>query len=821
MANSVSNQETFEEELQSYIQHMDAELSAAEQLLQAMQAANSQEQSSLSLINGEKITIWVMENIENFSSSLVKQIHPSYFEALSKVSTLNATIASDEAKLEAIDPNVTNTINALQQLTQEAQDMVNDNLRPSDFNKSLQQMGTIFRQLCSVIQDEIQTDLATAGMKKFGSGPNGGSAILQFAGIAIQAEFQEQTSLQSIQTNVINDSVGWQQEKSKAEADLDTSHWYDFFTGGGPDSTKDHAEIRAANAMFGILNEVEALVSSMIVTVDPGMQEFQYELQNLQDKLQKIMAGHGSIQQIKDAMVEALSILVGIIAETQKDASEYDKEMNQGSMASSQMHLNDSLSQEEVIEDAQKYAAIMGKLLGAAKYIGMGVIFLINPGIAMAIMVALQAALTASGEMDKLQNAISDKLGDTGGAALTCGIEMVATAAGAAGIEALIERAAKAAAAAALTEGAEEAGSVGDQEAEKAVAAAVAEGVQKAIDEVVETVTAAAVKSAQGASQVAENVGAAEAEVAALAGGQAANASAQSVQAAKDVVQKAVTQAVEAAQKKVTFAFMSRTITETITSFIRGDLKQMMALAMKEAAENAGKEVQVLAETAAKQASSDVISAPELESIAQTSANRAVANTMKMTEESVGKLDKITLLGERTAGKKALVRAAFTGMAAMGSTGLPADLTALSQKKDAKDLSEGWQIAMEIIQALMQLIGTIGASDIGAQSIMAPGPIQKFLLGAQVAQGSMEAIGTAGEAEANFTQAKAVRAIAQDQSVLDMMQFVMSQLAKDGQLQRDQYSKEMQMASKSNMKLAMHFTDADQEVAQALSVLSV
>jgi hypothetical protein len=216
-----------------------------------------------------------------------------------------------------------------------------------------------------------------------------------------------------------------------------------------------------------------------------------------------------------------------------------------------------------------------------------------------------------------------------------------------------------------------------------------------------------------------------------------------------------------------------------------------------------------------------VIVENEIFSLAQNCANRSVADAMKMTEESVINLNKMTLLGERTAAKKAIVRGAFTGMGAVGSTGLPTALMAQMKREKEKDLSQGWQIAMEVMQALMQLIGTIGASDIGVQSMMAQGPLSKFLLVTQTADSGMQAIGPGGEAEACFMQAHAVKAIAKDQSVLDMMQFIMSQLAKDGQMQRDTYSKEMQAASRSNMKLAMHFTDADQEVAQALAVLAV
>ncbi len=826
---NINSNDDFEKELQAYLQHMQQELSAAQQLIEDMEQAGAQiaqieaeeaNDSSFTHLEAELLKSVVEQmhgltqefkqaeasgnhqetqmfraefpsffdksgNPINFDTSffysVIKQNFPTYYAKYEgKIAGLQAKVQADETKLEAIDPNINGTlINQLNELMENSQNLLYQGLTAGDSNKIMQQTTEIFKQLCSAIMATIQQDLAMEGMKKFGSDPNHAAAILQFAGIAIQAEFQEQSALQNIQTDVINDVTDWYKEKSDAEADLKTGHWYDFFTGGGPDSGKDHAEIRAAEAMINILNQIEKGIAPLIETIDPGMQEFTYELQELKAKFQQYLNGHGTIQEIKDAMVAVLSILVAIIAETTKDAAMYDKEMNQASQATSQMNLNDSLSQQEVIDDAKKYASIMGGLLDAAKYIGMAVIFLLNPGVAMALMVALDAALTATGVMDKLQNALADKLGDIGGAIATCGIEVAGTAGGSAAIEGLIEK-------------------IAIQAAAQATEAAVA----KTIEEVVAKVTESALKSVGGAADVATKAST----------------------AAEEVATKAVTEAVTIAQQKVANAFLSKTVTEFITSIAKGNLKVAMETAAKEAAENAGKEIQVLADTAAKQGSAAVIGDTEIESIAKTAATKAVADALKITEKAAAQIDRLTFagqdLGEKTTGSKALMRGSFTALGAMGSTGLMIDFTALMQHKDKKDLSEGWQTAMEVIQALLQFIGTLGASDIAIAQNLQSG-IPKALLGLEVAQGGMQAIGSAGEAAADFQQAGAVRAIAKDQSTLDMMQFIIEQLRKDGQIQRDQYTKEMQKASETNMSLAMHFNDANQAVAEAMSVLAV
>ena len=779
--NLVNMQQLYEKDLQAYIAHMNEELAAAQSLVNAMDAAQkgissleeemkAMQQQMISYINGfEPVSRLFSTQLRSLEKMYCYSTYKKIGADQGKIDQFNAVIKEKEEALEAIDPNLSGTLVSLNQLIAQSESLLNDDLRDVDLTKMLDQFEKIFDQLCQVIMDKVQIDLAQAGEKEFGLSPNSASAVMQLATVAIRAEFNEQAALESVQNEVITETTDWQSEKSNAEADLKTSHWTDFFTGDGPDVGKDHAIIRAADAMMSLLMSVEELISPMIETVDPGMQEFQIELDALVKKFHQFLDGHGSLLELKDAMIEALSIMVGIVAETSKDAAEFDKEMSKGTQASAQMHLNDSLAEEQVIEDAKKYAAVMGKLMKAVQYIGMALLLLMNPGVGMALMTLLLATLTATGVMDKLQKAMG---GGTGAAIGVGVIEGVGTAGGAAAIEAAIEKVFVSA----------------------AIEASETE-VEETVATVVKTTVEAATKSADGAGK----------------------------EAAEEVTSSTVKQSVTNAQEKMTASLLKRSIPQMLKTLLTKAGREEFALAMKvaqkEAAENAAAAIQDLANTAAKQGSASVIGESEMSSIAETSANKGVASATGASEKSVAKTS--TASTGRAVASKAVKRAAFIFLASAGSTGWSTDLVATMKHKNKNDLSEGWQDAMMIINAILEIIGMIGASGQGSEILSSPGILDKIYLGSSVANDGAGALGSAGEAQANFEQADAVKAISKDQGGLDVMQFVLEQLQKDGNLERKQYANQMAQIGRTNLKLSLHFNDAESAVAQALAVSAV
>lgn len=784
--NTVNNDnQQFQEQLEAYIKHMGQELQDAEELIEALENAQGNKgkyeeyerhllsQMGWSSMEGlsqtaiDKAMEHVITDASHFTQMAVA-VAKQYLAYESVIHSFDTTIQQKEKALESIDPNISGTITSLNELIEKSAKELATNSNITDFNKALGQIDQIVLQFCQVVMDKIQVDLAEAGMKKFGQDPNHAAAVLEFAAMALHGEFNEQNSLQSIQNEVISEATNAQEEKSSAQSDLKTWHWYDaiinFFGGhAGPDVDKDNATVRAANAMLSLLSKVEELISPMITTVDPGMEQFQVQLEDLKKRFEEFLNGKGSLLQLKDAMIAALSIMVGIIAETSKEASMFNKEMSQGTQATAQANLKDSLSEQEVIEDAKKYAAVMGTLLNVLKYVGMAVIFLMNPSAAMAIMVVIDAILNATGVMGMLEKAIADKVGGTGGAIITGLIEAVGTAGGAAALEALVS---------------------------KVVVQAAMEVTEKEVESVVSNVIKTTVESATKAA------------------GKAGE------EAAEKVVTQAVEQAVQQAEKKVAEAFLSKTLSQVITSLVKGDLKIAMEVAQKEAAEAAAEAVQSLAETAAKDGA-QVVSETEIEQLAETAANKAAANVLKISAEDAAKL------GARSVLAKFAIRAGFMGLASAGSTQLMNNIVAEIAKKDKKDLDQTWQVALQIVNAILQLVGMLGSSGMNVTAFGSSGFLSKLFLTTTVAEGAASTVASAGEAEANFEQAGAVKAIAQNQANLDLMQFVLEQLQKNGNIERSEYAKQMQQVAKTNVQLSMHFNDAEIAVAQALAVSAV
>ena len=153
---------------------------------------------------------------------------------------------------------------------------MDEGVLPDDYSKDLQQTTQMFVQLCQLLMDQLKIDLADQGMQKFANDPNFESAFMAFAGMAISAEVQEQGTLQTIQSSVETESAGYSTAEAQANADLSVGHhWYDkvkdYFLGAS-DSSDLHDIVNNADAMMGLLSDIEALISPMIQVVDPGMQ---------------------------------------------------------------------------------------------------------------------------------------------------------------------------------------------------------------------------------------------------------------------------------------------------------------------------------------------------------------------------------------------------------------------------------------------------------------------------------------------------------------------------------------------------------------------
>ncbi|MBU6383160.1 MAG: hypothetical protein KGQ49_03075 [Verrucomicrobia bacterium] len=808
----MSHVSQIQQEIASYMANIATDMETAEKLIKQLI------QLGVERHNEHKAYLHARYEYEYYNSKHYGQTGEWKKKMDSDEQLLNQTkgqIAKETGLLEQIDPNFAMSggaalVNQIAQLISARNDLANTDMTEADQENAGNHIEHILKQLYNALINTVRSGMTEEIMSQVSHSKSADASaiLLQLGAMAMQDTSTEQFDLQGIQNGIFVETENLQEEKSRANANLQTYHWYDVlksvFTGDTyTNRSFDRAQIAGATAMLAILQDVDRGLAPLMQFADPAMQQIQLELQELKRKFEALLAGHASLRQFQDAMVEALSILVGIIAETTKDAAMFNKEMNKGSMASYEMHFNHSVQQQKVMDAARQYAKVMGVLMKVAEYAGMALVFALNPGIAMGIVIAIQIALQVTGEMHKLQTYLCQHLGTIGGAVMQTLIEMVGTAGGAAGIEAMMSRFLFAAAQAAATE-------------------AVATSVSSAVQSAVQTAEQCAARVGETAAQDALANGSTEDEAWQI--GQEAEIKALS--AAKTVAQTTVDKAVETAQEKIGAIYLNKAILGLLRGGRKG-LQEALTAASKEAAERAGQAVAVLAQTAARDGTASGIGADEMEAVAIKAANKAVATTMKMSDDSVAKVNKMFLiagrvsLGNKTAVKKAMMRGIYAGIAALGSTGLPMDLAALMKHEKSKDLDKAWTTAMEAIQSILQIIGMMGESDIGVTDVFSGSGMNGLMTGLSGVDGTSMAVSDAGVSSANEQEARAIKAIAKDQAAIDVLQFMMDQITKQGQAQQDAYAKLMTSDSKSNMSLAVHFSDAEMAMAHALSVLAV
>lgn len=683
-----------------------------------------------------------------------------YMAAKHDIDAQNSKVQSDMDNLKAIDPNLSSS-NILASLASigDAGSKQLANVSAADLGTAMTQLKSVIDQFKAVVLNAIQADLALSGMKEMSDG-NNSLATTQLASIAIQSQMQEQTGLVTIQGQVIDNAVDWQKEKSDAEADLQTSHWYDDlvsalslgFANIGPDKAKDHAAVDSANAMLAFIDTLQTTIGKLLITVDPGTEVLRSELDKVQKKLQDFLDGKGSLLDLKNALIEAFSILAVIITEKQKKSSEMDTTMSKGNQASMQMHQNDSLDQTKVIEDAQEYAKTMGILLDVAKYVGMALIFLLDPGAGTACMLAIDIALNASGVMDKLQNAIADKLGGTAGAILTSLVEAVGTAGGAAAIEAAVS---------------------------KLVVEVAAKTVAKTMTEATETLVKGTVESA---------VKAAGKE--AVEGGK---------EAAETVVRQILEATTKAAEKKLTDAFLSKTVPQMVQSMVKKELEKTIETVVKDALETAATKAAPLAEGAVKGVQSATGTA--VGNIAKSSATEAAQKGLDISAKSAEKL------GTKSDLSKALMRGGFTGIGAIGQTDLLSNMTADIEKKDKKDLDDRLQYTFMALNAISQFISGFGTAG-GMEMLSNPNLMTKIAVAANAANGAVTGVGNVGMYNSTTEKATCVEKVGKDQAALQSTNLLAEKEKKDGNAHREAYLQQIQQTLKTALHYAMHASDA-------------
>lgn len=543
---------TVQAALQAAIQHMQQEISQIPELLRneaviAQQEAPylAEEQNDIAVVDQNWQCHFTQEDMElnapnwaTFSGSTKRAFH-NYYEDEQALTPLQSKMSQAESQILALDPNLGGLLTAFNQLVETTDEVASLGAVTQDTSEQIFSLGKMVKDLSQMIVDRITCHLANKEMNQLGSNALSspeGQQLQSMINSAMDNEREELHELNKASTRV---SLHEGKVKSNAKDNEQTYHWWDgvadyFGAHVGPNIGLDRQIVEQADQILNGLTKLQnALVPFSFI--DTGMQTLVFELQILMQKMKEFLEGKCSLQQLKDAMIQAFAIMVEIIAETSKKSSSYEQQMSQGAIQFSQAKLDQSLNEQQVIDSAREYAAIMGKILDVAKYVGLALILVLNPSAAMALMVLLDAVLNATGVMNDLQKAIAKKLGGVAGAIITGVLETAGTVGGAALLEAALARIA------------------------------------------IQAVTIASERSVQACIQT-------TIQETALAGAKDSESS----------IKETIELAVKTAKDKVVAAFASKSIPQLVYALARGDLKVALQAAQKEAAQNASQQLQLL-----------------------------------------------------------------------------------------------------------------------------------------------------------------------------------------------------------------------------------
>jgi hypothetical protein len=429
---------------------------------------------------------------------------------------------------------------------------------------------------------------------------------------------------------------------------------------------------------------------------------------------------------------------------------------------------------------------------------------LLAPGVGSFLVMAALMIMDQAGLTDKLTGALSQLgLGDIGAEVLVGAFEIAATLGGGMVLDKALQKAETVVAAVVTAELAsvtaktiEEtvqkilatAGKVGDRAAEEAVTKTVTEAVNQAIQ------TAAEKTVIQTSKQAAANL--------------------------LPALKAASSQSIEGVTAKIVEEGLAQSAS-SYTVMLSKTAAPNALKAAEEAVSKAAKDIEFLAEAAAKGAN---ITAAEIDAVANRASNEAIADltgsTVKEVESSSAKQTNMNKFMSRVAAP-----AAYNAF----STGAISSFVSYELKKHGKkeDSDEFQQImeTIKIIESIMASLAVAGGTGLfSSVSTMAlSGDATTLMkvgaLAGMVSTGA-QAISQAGQADAELEQADAVQAINESTVSNEMLNLFMQQFNQQGQI--DQKNLANQMAEQaSTYTMISQLENSGKEAAQVLSQSAV
>ncbi len=676
-----------------------------------------------------------------------------------------------------------------------------DQISGADFKTDLQDivkyMNSIFdamKQEILVEEDEAIFDACVA------NGDTSSTEFQEAESGMVSHGYQENSILQNLIYEVMPEDFNqFHQASDNAQADKNNVRWWDEMFGNGSEQEREDAGIiHNANAMMDIITETIESLAPILNNSTPDFQELVMMIDTIEKQVLAILndvnlSPAEQQQEIMGLFVVVMGLLGLVIQFAAKDKAQNDKEMSDASMNASKTQLVDTQMEQKEFQSNQKYAAAMGKIMKAAEIVGGALMTILAPGIGSALLMAIVTALEASGVMDKLTNALADKLGSKVAAeAIVGALEVAVTLGGGLIADALMKAAEKAAVAAAKT------------------------AVETAVDQIVDQTTKNAIEAAK------------------KAGDEAAE------DAIEDTSQKIRTvadKAVESAAKKMVNQFFKQNGLQLMLQFCKNagldgtsqTIARMTAKAVNQAAEEAAvsaaegasRLMQIFGKVSGFTAEEDV----QLSKLADKAAEDSVAQltgaeietgmfsklfyqaVAEMTDSSAEEVEAtMTEFSESGLGKS-LSRATWATLYATGSNNLLVDGLAPLLKKQLKLSDEQFQklvMSFEILQQVMSMIAMVMGSGMAEQVTLedTPTTFLKIANLLQVGSQGLEAAANYGKFVADEGQARLAVPMAKSQLVSEILATLMNEISKRQQSEQERDTQEANGVAKSTANLA-------------------
>ena len=707
--------------------------------------------------------------------------------ALQDLYKLQKEVNKAEEDLANIDPGIQDLINEINALMNS---LAHGKISSTFLKQDLATLDQYFAPLFKAMTEKLHADEDRELIK---AGGDGALTDAQLEALYLDLAhncLQEQSTLFNLEDKMTQDISDWRDVENKAKEDKDKINaWTNLKSGDIWGNKKEYLKEVQKNASL-----IQSAIRNLVLDLSPeigsissqGMLTLEMMLDMIMREVEKAFANHDlTPKEQKEAILNCFAMVLSLLSAIQttvaSDRAEFDKRVAAAMQKASLFSIQDSISQQKEIDNLKHSANQMKKVLFGVK-VAMTALMLVltiaTGGAAAALAVGVLGGLDLSGGiknrsvLDKgqeklavlIQNAIQksssdDKNHPSKGAKIAAEIIMG------------LSEAAFVGGAAAASSG-----------AKTAAADAAIEAAETALKDTIEMIAVEEVERAM--NLIAEKMAEEELQV--------------TVQDAAQALNKQAEETAAASLKKTAEMLVKRGSWSDMIQFGKETYKPAYELAMKTAqvTAKAVQESEVLAQMALKGSLDSEMGKQE----AQKIIDKAVADTMKLTEKELAKAS------SRSISETIVEQTAWTSLYTLANNNVLVDsieqlMKQLGMKDDDKTF-ETIQAIITVVQALMAMLGMMmmaNASQLPGSSL--PVWASRAAYASQIAAAGTSTYAEASIAMTTEQQAKIIPKVAKDNALIDAFHLLMQQQSQSQKKDQDRYNDQAEQSYKSGAEL--------------------